>query len=74
MPQAVARGAAQRHARAGWFVGEIVGVVGPNAERRTDEVWTLINVENYRRLVVERNWAPKQYEAWLAAMLAATLA
>ena len=47
---------------------------GPDADRKTDEVWTLINVENYRRLVVERRWPPEQYETWLAAVLAATIA
>ncbi len=71
--KAVGRGAAQRLARAGWFVREIIGVSGPRADRKTDEVWTLISVENYRRLVVERRWAPERYEAWLAEMLAATL-
>ncbi len=72
--KAVGRGAAQRLARAGWFVREIIGVAGPDADRMADEVWTLISVENYRRLVVERDWPPEQYEAWLAAMLAATFA
>ena len=72
--QAVGRGARQRLARAAWFVREIIGIRGRDADRKADEVWTLISVENYRRLVVERNWPPKQYEAWLAAMLAATLA
>jgi TetR/AcrR family transcriptional regulator of autoinduction and epiphytic fitness len=72
--EAVGRGAAQRRARAGWFVKEIIGIAGPDEDRKTDEVWTLISVENYRRLVVERDWPRKRYEAWLAAMLAATLA
>ena len=72
--EAVNRGADRRHARAKWFVREIIGVTGPDADRKADEVWTLINVENYRRLVVERTWPPRRYEAWLATMLAATLA
>ncbi len=71
--EVVWQGAEGRRARAAWFVREIIGITGKDAKRRTDEVWTLISVENYRRLVVERSWPPGQFEAWLASMLAATL-
>lgn len=71
--EAARRGAEQRHARARWFVREIIGETGPDADRKADEVWTLTSVENYRRLVVERLWSPEQFEYWLAKMLVATL-
>jgi len=70
---AVSRGAAGRHVDCGWFVREIIGAPEAGAGRLTDEVWTLISVENYRHLVVERSWPPDRYEAWLAAMLLAVL-
>ncbi len=70
---AVRRGAEGRHADCEWFVREVIGITGPAADRKTDEVWTLISVENYRHLVVERSWPPERYEAWLSAMLTATL-
>lgn len=38
-----------------------------------DEVWTLISVENYRHLVVERSWPTERYESWLSGMLTAVL-
>jgi AcrR family transcriptional regulator len=71
---AVARAAQQRHADCAWFVREIIGISGPDVGRRTDEVWTLISVDNYRHLVVERKWPPKRYETWLSAMISGTLA
>ena len=49
----------------------VAEAVGRAAESR--HLWTLISVENYRRLVVERSWPPEQYESWLAAMLIKTL-
>ena len=56
----VVRAGGHRHRRAG-------------RDPRIDEVWTLISVENYRHLVVERSWSPVRYESWLAAMLTAAL-
>ena len=71
--EAVDRGAQSRHDDCEWFVREVIGIVEPDATRRIDEVWTLISVENYRHLVVERSWSPVHYESWLAAMLTAAL-
>jgi len=70
---AVARGAQGRHIDTEWGLREVIGVGDDELARKTDEVWTLISVENYRHLVVERGWAPEQYEAWLARMVKATL-
>jgi AcrR family transcriptional regulator len=70
---AVGRAAAGRHADCGWFVREVIGFAGPDAAPVTDAVWTLISVENYRHLVVERSWPPERYEAWLSEMLIKTL-
>lgn len=71
--EAVRRGADSRHEDVGWFVREVLGVPEPDAGRATDAAWTLVSVENYRHLVVERSWPPERYEAWLASMLAAVL-
>ncbi|GHG55645.1 TetR family transcriptional regulator [Sinomonas cellulolyticus] len=70
---AVAGGAMRRHADCAWLVREAFGVPASEALEATDAVWTLISVENYRHLVVERGWAPQRYESWLAAMLRAAL-
>jgi AcrR family transcriptional regulator len=70
---AARRGADSRHADCAWFVRDVIGIEDPAAGPLTDEVWTLINVENYRHLVVERGWEPERYEAWLSAMIAAAL-
>jgi AcrR family transcriptional regulator len=72
--EAVGRGAQSRHDDCAWFVHEVMGfAASDDTDRRIDEMWTLISVENYRHLVVERSWPPERYEAWLAATLAATL-
>ena len=68
------RDAVSLGALAGWFGREIIGVTGPDVDRKSDKAWTSIGVENYRRVDVERHWPPEQYEAWLTATLAATLA
>lgn len=70
---AVARGAQGRHDDCAWFVREIIGSPPSEAARRADEVWTLISVENYRHLVVERSRTHWDYEAWLSSMLSLTL-
>jgi AcrR family transcriptional regulator len=70
---AVARGADRRRTDCEWLVREVAGVSDDEVDTKTDEVWTLISVENYRHLVIERNWQPVRYEAWLAKMLAAAL-
>ncbi len=70
---AVARGAAGRHADCRWFLREVVGIAEAELDLKVDEVWTLISVENFRHLVVERSWPADRYESWLAEMVAATL-
>ena len=70
---AVARGAEGRHKTCTWFVRQVIGISGAEADRKADEMWTLISVENYRHLVVEREWSAEQYEAWLASMVTAAL-
>jgi AcrR family transcriptional regulator len=74
LAEAHRRAAQSRHDDCGWFVREVIGITGPDADRQTDEIWTLSGVDNYRHLVVERSWPPERYEAWLASMLAAVLA
>ncbi len=71
--EAVAGGAKGRHDDCAWFVREIIGTPRSEAGRKTDEVWALISVENYRHLVVERSWTGAQYEAWLSSVLRLTL-
>ena len=72
--EAMGRAAEGRLADCAWFVRTVIGVGDQDrADRTIDEVWTLISVENYRHLVVERRWPPERYESWLSAMLAATL-
>lgn len=72
--EAVGRAARSRRDDCEWFVREIIGIAeSDDADRNADEMWTLISVENYRHLVVERAWSPERYEGWLAAMLTAIL-
>jgi len=66
---AVRGGAARRHKDCGWLVREVLGIPDPDAVRATDAVWTLISVENYRHLVVERGWSDEEYQNWLTAVL-----
>jgi AcrR family transcriptional regulator len=71
---AARRGAEGRHDTCAWFVKEVVGLPpSADTDRRIDAMWTLISVENYRHLVVDRSWPAEQYEAWLAEAVAATL-
>lgn len=70
---AVGRAADRRRLDCEWFLSEVIGLGEPDAAAKADEFWTLINVENYRHLVVERSWKPDRYESWLAMMLSATL-
>jgi AcrR family transcriptional regulator len=70
---AVARGAAGRLADCGWFLQQVVGIPESDLGRLTDAVWTLISVDNYRHLVVDRSWPCDQYESWLVEMLTASL-
>jgi hypothetical protein len=70
---AVARGAAGRHADCGWLLQKVVGITESELNRKTDAVWTMISVEIYQRLVVDRSWPSEQYESWLAEMLTASL-
>jgi AcrR family transcriptional regulator len=70
---AVEGGAARRHKDCGWLVREVLGVPEPDAARVTDAMWTLISVENYRHLVVQRGWSDEEYRNWLIAVLTTTL-
>lgn len=70
---AVARGAASRHADCAWFVRDVIGIAEAEVGLKADAVWTLISVENFRHLVVERSWSSERYESWLRAMLTASL-
>lgn len=71
--EAVAHGARRRHDDCVWFVREVLAVPEDRLEETADAVWALINVENYRLLVLDREWAPERYERWLAAMIGAAL-
>lgn len=70
---AVGRAAGGRHATCAWFVREVIGIAGPDSARTADAMWTLISVENYRHLVIERAWSPEEYESWLSEALVRTL-
>lgn len=68
------RAADSRRDDCAWFVHDVMGIAASDdADHRIDAMWTLINVENYRHLVVERSWPPADYESWLAAMLTVAL-
>jgi hypothetical protein len=41
--------------------------------RAADLVWTLCAQANFDALVGQRGWTHREYEAWLADMLAAAL-
>lgn len=47
------------------------GELGPGVDvaAATDVIWTLASEDTYRRLVVERKWSPRRYEAWLKRCL-----
>lgn len=47
---------------------------GRPVDELVDAIWTLTSPEVYDRLVRRSGWNPAQYEAWLGAQLAATLA
>jgi hypothetical protein len=42
---------------------------GLTVARATDLLWALGSAEMYQALVVERGWAPAEYETWLATTL-----
>lgn len=71
--EAVARGAQRRHDDCVWFTREVLAVPEVRLDETADAMWALINVENYRLLVLGRGWAPERYERWLAAMIGAAL-
>jgi TetR/AcrR family transcriptional regulator, regulator of autoinduction and epiphytic fitness len=41
--------------------------------RATDITWTVLSLDNYEALVVERGWTPEAYAAWALDALVATL-
>ena len=66
-------------AGASGVVGNLADVgalrAGLEVERARDELWLLIQPEQYRLLVAERGWSPDAMEDWLArAAIAALLA
>lgn len=67
------RGASRRHDNCRWFAREVLDLPEGQRERTADAIWALINVENYRLLVLSRGWSTAQYEVWLASMLRASL-
>ncbi len=73
LAEAAAGGGRRRYADCTWFVREIIGLPADRVEAGADATWTLIGVDVYRALVVDRGWAPERYETWLARMLEAAL-
>lgn len=67
------RGAQRRHRDVTWFVEEVLQLPAEQQPATTDAIWALINVQNYRLLVLERGWPGERYEAWLARMLGAVV-
>jgi AcrR family transcriptional regulator len=65
--------ARRRHADCQWFITQVIGIHPDAATRKSDAVWTLISVDNYRHLVIDCAWPPEDYEAWLAALIHATV-
>jgi TetR/AcrR family transcriptional regulator of autoinduction and epiphytic fitness len=69
----VRRGAQGRHGGALWVVREVLEIPEAEAGRVADAFWTLMSVDNYTALVLDRGWSSDEYEAWLAAMMRACL-
>lgn len=42
---------------------------GLSAEEALDMLWAMTGADHYRLFVVERNWSPGRYEAWLGETL-----
>lgn len=42
---------------------------GLSAEEALDMLWAMTGADHYRLFVVERNWSPDRYEAWLGETL-----
>jgi AcrR family transcriptional regulator len=70
----VATAAQRRHDDCAWFVTHVIGLDPHTAAHKIDAVWTLVSVENYRRLVIERHWPGHAYETWLTELLRHQLA
>ncbi len=51
----------------------VTGVGQANLQSGADGVCALTSVENYRHLVVDRGWPPKDYESWLCGLLSLAL-
>ena len=58
-------------------VGHLAGLGvlrdGLGAARATDIMWTVLSLENYEALVLDRGWSPEEFAAWALDALAATL-
>lgn len=67
------RGADTRHDGALWFAREVLELPQGQREPAADAIWTLIGVDNYRLLVLDRGWSSEQYQRWLESMLMAAL-
>lgn len=67
------RGANTRHDGVLWFAREVLELPEGQREPAADVIWTLINVNNYRLLVLDRGWSSEQYQRWLESMLMAAL-
>jgi TetR/AcrR family transcriptional regulator, regulator of autoinduction and epiphytic fitness len=46
---------------------------GVDVNRATDIIWTVLGLENYEALVLERKWPAEDYTAWAVESLRATL-
>jgi AcrR family transcriptional regulator len=69
----LARGARGRYEGALWFAEEVLQLPERDRAATADAFWTLMSVDNYRALVVDRGWSPDRYESWLATVLRASL-
>ena len=48
--------------------------VGTSVETAADLLWLYTAPENYRMLVIEREWSPNRYRTWFRAAVADILA
>lgn len=72
--EAASAAAQRRHDDCAWFVRSVIRRPSRSVARDADAVWALVSVENYRRLVVDRDWSGRAYEHWLTTLMTALLA
>jgi len=60
-----------RRADCEWFLTDVLGKTPTDAAtaQLVDVLWAQASVDMYRLLVIDQEWAPARYQAWLTALL-----